>query len=432
MTLYYLFLLLTPFQTHPKLGATLVSIAGFPVTPIKIEGLLTLAVSFLLPRPRYAARQLSTSISLLYAAFACFPLFATAFLQRPFPLAFTSEIVSFTILLIATRQLISTPNRFVKAMRMIMFAEAFGTLWLYKQYYLLHYLHPNGPVDDSNYEALAIVMAIPVSVWILCYDKSRLWRSIALGSSVLLAFGVFVTQSRGGLVALVVLAIGGWLQSSRKIRALVLAGSAVVIMVLASPQTTWDKLRHIKVSGDGPMNGDELSTRSRIEVWRGGLRMIASNPIFGVGPDQFKQVLPQYNPGILRTAHRSFIAHNTYVQIGAEGGIPSLALFLAIVMAALRNCRTAEQRAVVIGDWQLDQAGVAIRLGLIAFAVAAFFLTATFSKELWLFVFLSQNIKEIATSESGMRGRTKREPTKPRRVGVVERTSQIREAASGR
>ncbi len=310
-----------------------------------------------------------------------------------------------------------------------MFAEAFGTLWLYKQYYLLHYLHPNGPVDDSNYEALAIVMAIPVSVWILCYDKSRWWRGIALGSTVLLAFGVFVTQSRGGLVALVVLAVGGWFQSSRKLRALLLVGGAVAMMALASPQTTWDKLRHVKVSGDGPMNGDELSTRSRIEVWRGGLRMIASNPIFGVGPDQFKQVLPQYNPGILRTAHRSFIAHNTYVQIGAEGGIPSLALFLGILVVALRNCRAAEKRAVGIGDWQLDQAGVAIRLGLIAFAVAAFFLTATFSKELWLFVFLSQNIREIVTSESGMPGRTKPQPTKPHRIGVVERT-RVREAAS--
>ena len=90
MTLYYLFLLLIPFQTHPKLGATLVSIAGFPVTPIKVEGLLTLAAAFLLPRPRDAARQLPTSISLLYAVFACFPLFGTVVLQRPFPLQFTS------------------------------------------------------------------------------------------------------------------------------------------------------------------------------------------------------------------------------------------------------------------------------------------------------------------------------------------------------
>jgi O-antigen ligase len=431
LTLYYLFLLLIPFQTHPKLGAILVSIAGFPVTPIKVEGLLTLAAAFLLPRPRDAARQLPTSISLLYAAFACFPLFGTVVLQRPFPLQFTSEIASFTILLIATRRLVCTPDRFVKAMRALMFAEAFGTLWLYKQYYLLHYLHPNGPVEDPNYEALAIVMAIPVSVWIMRHDKSRWWRRIALVSTFLLAFGVFVTQSRGGLLALTILAVAGWLQSSRKLRALVLAGSAVALMALASPQTTWDKLRHIRLSGDGPMNGDEVSTRSRIEVWRGGLRMVESHPIFGVGPDQFKQVLPQYNPGILHVAHRSFIAHNTYVQVAAEGGVPALALFLTILVVALRNCRAAEQQAAAIREWQLDQAGTAIRLGLIAFGVAAFFLTATFSKELWLFVFLSQSIREIATLEPGMRDQTKPESTKPRRVGVVERSSQIREAASG-
>ena len=55
MTLYFIFLFLVPFQEHPILGAQLFHVGQFPITPIKVVGILLVAATILLPRPRDAA-----------------------------------------------------------------------------------------------------------------------------------------------------------------------------------------------------------------------------------------------------------------------------------------------------------------------------------------------------------------------------------------
>ena len=70
---------------------------------------------------------------------------------------------------------------------------------------------------------------------------------------------------------------------------------------------------------------------SRLELARAGLHMMEAHPVFGIGLDQFKSVEFHYNPLLAVVEPNPHIAHNTYVQLGAEGGIPTLALYLAIL-----------------------------------------------------------------------------------------------------
>ena len=46
--------------------------------------------------------------------------------------------------------------------------------------------------------------------------------------------------------------------------------------------------------------------------------MMEAHPVLGVGLDQFKLVEYHYNPVL----DDFKVAHNTYVQLGAEGGYP--------------------------------------------------------------------------------------------------------------
>src|ERR1700722_10207824 len=126
VTLYYLFLFLVPFQEHPILGAQLFHVGWFPVTPIKLVGVLLVAATILAPRPRDAAPRPGAGILLLFAAFALFQVLGTT-------------LSSFAILMFATSMLISTENRLRNTIRVIVLVETFASTWLYKQYYIYHW-----------------------------------------------------------------------------------------------------------------------------------------------------------------------------------------------------------------------------------------------------------------------------------------------------
>jgi O-antigen ligase len=167
-------------------------------------------------------------------------------------------------------------------------------------------------------------------------------------------------------------------------------------------------------------------------LWRGGLAMIRSNPISGVGLDRFKKLVGDYNPKLYSVIDRNYIAHNTYVQLGAEGGLPTLALFIASIVLAAANFRKCELKAG--RDRELAQIAASMRLGLYSYAVAACFLTAQFEKALWIYVFVSPNLCEIAAAEVH-RAKEDRAAVRPlTKAGGAESrlsdTAQIRSASS--
>jgi hypothetical protein len=79
---------------------------------------------------------------------------------------------------------------------------------------------------------------------------------------------------------------------------------------------------------------DSLDTSSavRLEIWRGALQMIKDNPFWGVGYGVFPYAISMYTPGI-----GEMDAHNTYLIIAAEMGIPVLLVFVLIILFLFRN-----------------------------------------------------------------------------------------------
>ena len=60
--------------------------------------------------------------------------------------------------------------------RVIVLVETFASTWLYKQYYIYHWPRPLGPSADPNYEALSLVMTVPLAIWLTSYDERNLWK----------------------------------------------------------------------------------------------------------------------------------------------------------------------------------------------------------------------------------------------------------------
>jgi O-antigen ligase len=121
---------------------------------------------------------------------------------------------------------------------------------------------------------------------------------------------------------------------------------------------------------------------------------MVAHPLFGVGLGQFQAVEHHYNPMLASFEANTHVAHNTYVQLGAEGGIPTLLMYLAILAMALSTCRSAQNLPGVSED--IATFALALRIGLIGIMVAEFFLTAEYIKEVWVFISLAPNLYAIS------------------------------------
>ncbi|MBI3321168.1 MAG: O-antigen ligase family protein [Candidatus Omnitrophica bacterium] len=82
------------------------------------------------------------------------------------------------------------------------------------------------------------------------------------------------------------------------------------------------------------VNNLDSSSYSRLQIWAGAVQMIREYPLFGVGYGVFPYFIGRYV-----TARKQMDAHNSYLIIAAEMGIPALLVFLWILGALFMKTR---------------------------------------------------------------------------------------------
>jgi O-antigen ligase len=415
MSLYYLLLLLIPFHNDPRLGANLFTAETVIVTPVKIVGLLAVMAALVAPRAAGAAPRLANPLTMLFLPFAVLPVLATLAVGLPVPTDAVSALIAAGLLFVATRLLVTTTERMSKVLRTVVIAFAFGSLWTYKQHYLEGSSHAWGLELDSNAEALMLVTVTPLAFWMVRHDTGRWWRRIALGCALLLAGGILLTESRGGIIAAGLMGVVAAIHGRRKIISLWLLAVTAILVIEFGPAGLSQRFEDIKFSGR-PANGDQASAQIHLALLKAGLYMIAAHPVFGVGLGEFKVLAPQYNSELRSLTNHSYIAHDTFIQIGAEGGLPVLLLLVAMIGVAMVNLRTVSRNGT---DKQLADLAFSIRISFIGLSIAAASMTIQLLP-FWMLIFLSQNLREVAEAADPQHS--------PNQVGVIAPIPQLRRA----
>jgi O-antigen ligase len=84
----------------------------------------------------------------------------------------------------------------------------------------------------------------------------------------------------------------------------------------------------------------------RVQNWRLACAIFARHPLFGTGPGTFGEAVTRWmRPGMNETV----FAHNSFLQVAAEGGLPALALVLVAAASLLGGIRSRLRRDR--GDW---------------------------------------------------------------------------------
>ena len=140
-----------------------------------------------------------------------------------------------------------------------------------------------------------------------------------------------------------------------------------------------------RVRGSTSSAVTDTSLLSRATETLAAALVIVDHPVLGVGPDMFPVYYEEYAQvvGILIRNDAAREAHNLYLGIGAELGIPGLIVFLIIAGLTVRMILAA-RRASLIRRPDLERLTTPYLLALLTYYVTGLFLHLSFGRFYWL------------------------------------------------
>ena len=242
----------------------------------------------------------------------------------------------------------------------------------------------SGGIGDPNFLAAVLVCALLITLFAFQVARNRGSRVvIGLAAAVCLA-GIFLTESRGGVIGLVVatvaaVAFAGPVRRQILISIGVTGAFAVLYFSFAPPQSFQHLTTFTTNGGTG-----------RSDLWTVAVKAFSQHPLAGVGAGNYTIDEPQFLLNVNQNLPRADLVlhheavHNTYLQVAAELGIVGAGLFLFTILVPLFYA----SRVVGMFPRTSLKFEPTIGRGLVAGAIgmlAAFvFLSAQYEKQLWI------------------------------------------------
>ncbi len=211
-----------------------------------------------------------------------------------------------------------------------LFQQAFGVdfvYWREPNIYQTGIWRLRGPFKHCNDFGTFLVPGISIAAALTAGEfrhgkrKNAVWCGLLF---VLLAYCLLRTMSRGALVAeLVALGFLALFFRSRWIFMSAAAMGGALVWII--PSTLSVRLRGLLAWGSDIMP-------ERVMLIKTALKMIGTNPFFGLGLNTYSENFPKFKP----EDYPAFMyAHNSYLQMAAESGIVGVALFVIFILAFL-------------------------------------------------------------------------------------------------
>lgn len=277
-----------------------------------------------------------------------------------------------------------------------------------------HKIIGSGNIGDNNSLATALLMVVPLGIYLYQYSAVRVVRLGMLASLVLNVITVIMTFSRGGFIGLVLVA-GFFIKSSnRKFLSFVLVAFAGLAVVTLAPDTLFNRLNTMEnLDNEGSFMG-------RVVAWKISWLIAMDHPLFGGGPHAVQNTplwlsyVPKMSslawiptpPPDLTIAHA---AHSIYFEVLGDLGFVGLGLFMALLIVPFWNCyrivRMTRGKPELL--WARDLARMA-QMSMAVYVVTAAALSMAYFELLYIFVAMISRLRKVVEAEVAEEAKTAR------------------------
>ncbi len=202
-----------------------------------------------------------------------------------------------------------------------------------------------GMYENHNDYSFIIVQTLPFYFIYFRTEKGFLRRTF-LGLSVLGAvLGIFMSLSRGGMMALVLeVALIVIFTMTKRTRLILLP----LVFALGAAAISYQYIKRAQNQGDSYTAEDAESSRQ--ELWKAGGNMVLTHPILGVGSRSFGENSTSY--GEISHDNLGKNAHNTFIEAAATTGLVGLFALVRLLWVTYKDLR--RKITVNASIWELS------------------------------------------------------------------------------
>jgi putative inorganic carbon (hco3(-)) transporter len=185
----------------------------------------------------------------------------------------------------------------------------------------------SGLFRDPNDLCVWLAALLPLALYNVVQKRDLFRRLLGVALLLLFAYGIYLTRSRGGFLAMVTgLGVAIGMRYGRQRAALTaVVGLPLLLLMFAGRQTDIDANK-----GTG---------QSRVQIWSEWLSAFKQSPLVGVGVDlrDMDPSLGSEKEARAALSAKGQVAHNSYLQAFADTGFFGGCLFLGMVGVAMAS-----------------------------------------------------------------------------------------------
>ncbi len=235
-----------------------------------------------------------------------------------------------------------------------------------------HVVGPPGSfIGDNNALALALCMTLPFMRYLQLHSPRKFVRLGLTLAMLLTGVAVLGTYSRGGLLALAIVAGALFVKSRGRV--------AVILIVVAIGFTAYHFMPPQWTQRMGTLQ-DAKQTDSgvtRIQSYKFAANVALHRPLSGGGFNVYQSNSMWQKYGPEDATPRAI--HSIYFRVLGEQGFPGLLLFLGLLFVSWRTCSRVRKQTRQIPEkkWAFDLASM-LQVSLVAFMAGGAFLPMTY------------------------------------------------------
>ncbi len=285
------------------------------------------------------------------------------------------------VLIWLANQLFTTPGRLRFAMLSFAFAAVISAISGINDVLLsqgssqsgdFSMLRSQGTGESINLISRYYVVALVYLYYFLNWNKHRGMRVLYTVGIVLLVAGVYTTSSRTGILLLIITVLFislRWAVSIRQVGIISLVLAFLLVLNFLPGQVAQIQERFFEEQGES-----SVEENVRQDLWATALEVSTENPIGGIGVGQFAQ-MNRYRVG----------AHNGYLSVLVETGIPGFVLFAGMIVVSLRGyARIIFSKEYIEQHPAYRELVIACGLGFVIMLLGMFTKDDHYDKMLWL------------------------------------------------
>ena len=260
----------------------------------------------------------------------------------------------------------------LKQLNMVMWTilatEGFIAYQLNMDYYagMFNLYNPLRFADMDN-NGVAITMVCTAGLAFFCgLRETVFWRrGLAFIIAALATHVVLFSESRGGMLALILAGVTSYLLIEKRPQHYLYFLAALIIGLRLAGPPVIERFSTMLVESEER----DTSAQSRVDLSRTMLTIMAQEPVTGIGPGNFLKLSHHYG------WPRNKDGHTTWLQVGAENGIPGMFLLLGFYLLTIKQCWRLSRPSSAAPP-ELADIGRMTIASLVGFMVSAQFVTA--------------------------------------------------------